>query len=62
VGTIVQDGNVLKFEMGLVRSKLQGFLNTGMKIGVSSTKSDWSAIIGAVPDEGSPSFYLDMTE
>lgn len=62
LGTIVQDGSVLKFEMGLVRSKLQGFLNTGMKIGVSSTKSDWSAIIGAVPDEASPSFYLDMTE
>ena len=62
IGTIVQDGSVLKFEMGLVRSKLQGFLNTGIKIGVSSTKSDWSAIIGAVPDEGSPSFYLDMTE
>lgn len=62
IGTIVQDGAVLKFEMGLVRSKLQGFLNTGMKIGVSSTKSDWSAIIGAVPDEASNSFYLDMTE
>ena len=62
IGTIVQDGSVLKFEMGLVRSKLQGFLNKGMKIGVSSTKSDWSAIIGAVPDEASNAFYLDMSE
>jgi PKD repeat protein len=62
VGTIVQDGSTLKFEVAFDRAKLQGFLNTGIKIGVSSTKSDWSAIIGTVPDQTTASFSLDMSE
>jgi len=62
IGTIIQDGPVLKFEMGIARSKLQGFLSTSLKIGVSSTTSDWSAIIGDVPDQATPSFFLDMSE
>ena len=62
IGAIVQDGPVLKFEMGIARSKLQGFLNTSLKIGVSSTKSDWSAVIGNTPDQTTSSFYLDMSE
>ena len=62
VGTIVQDGSTLKFEMALDRTKLQGFLGTGIKIGVSSTKSDWSAIVGTVPDQTTASFFLDMSE
>jgi hypothetical protein len=62
VGTIVQDGSTLKFEVAFDRAKLQGFLGTGIKIGVSSTKSDWSAVIGNVPDQTTAAFYLDMSE
>ncbi|HEY4286119.1 MAG TPA: PKD domain-containing protein [Puia sp.] len=62
VGDVVQDGSTLKFEVAFDRAKLQGFLGTGMKIGVSCTKSDWSAVTGNVPDQTSASFSLDMSE
>ncbi|MHA4811441.1 PKD domain-containing protein [Flavitalea flava] len=62
IGTIVQDGPVLKFEMSLTRAKLQGFLGTGIRIGVSSTKDDWSETIGTIPDQTTPAFSLDMSE
>ena len=62
IGTIVQSGPILKFEMGIKRSKLQGLTNKAIKLGVSSTKSDWSAIIGTVPDQTTAAFYLDMSE
>lgn len=62
VGTVVQDGNVQKFEWAISRSKIKGLTGTGMRIGVQAAKSDWSAEIGFSPDLGSNSFYLDMSE
>ncbi len=62
VGTIVQDGPTLKFEMGLKRAKLKGLVGKAIRIGVSVTKNDWSAIIGSIPAPGTISYQLDMSE
>lgn len=61
-GATVQDGSVFKFEGGLKRSKLKGLIGKGIKLGVSITKSDWSAIIGTAPDQTTAAFFLDMSE
>lgn len=51
VGTQVQEGGVLKFELRLSRSKLKGLAaTTGMRIGIQATKNDWSATLGNMPD------------
>lgn len=62
VGTIVQDGNILKFEMKLVRTKLKWLTGTGAKFGIMVTKNDWSQTIGFAPDENASAFFLDMDE
>jgi hypothetical protein len=62
VGTIVQDGNVVKFEMRFARGKLKGLTGTAARFGIIATKSDWSATIGTAPDDNTPGFLLDMNE
>lgn len=63
VGTVVESGGILKFEMKLVRSKLKNLSSTtGLKLGIVATKNDWSVQLGTAPDDNTPAFYLDMTE
>ncbi|HKO81901.1 MAG TPA: hypothetical protein VJU78_15955, partial [Chitinophagaceae bacterium] len=62
IGTVKQDGAILKFEGRLSRSKIKGLTGTAFKIGVALTKNDWSAIIGAAPDQATTVFFVDMTE
>jgi len=62
VGTIVQDGSTLKFEMRIARGKLKGLTGEGLKIGVMATKNDWSVALGSIPDASSAAFFLDMSE
>lgn len=62
VGTVKDEGGMLKFEMRIARSKLKGLTGTGLRIAVQANKSDWSASLGAAPNEGSPSYFLDMSE
>ncbi len=62
LGAVVQDGPTLKFEVGLKRAKLKNLAGTAIRIGMSVTKSDWSAIIGSVPGTGTISYLLDMSE
>jgi hypothetical protein len=61
IGTVVQDGGILKFEGSFKRSKLKGLTGTGLRLGLTATKSDWSVTLGTLPDQGT-AFYLDMTE
>jgi hypothetical protein len=62
IGTVVQDGGILKFEGAFKRSKLKGLTGTGLRLGLTATKSDWSVTLGSVPDQNAPAFYLDMSE
>jgi len=62
IGTIVETGGILKYEMRIARGKLKGLTGTGMRIGFVATKSDWSVTLGYAPDEGASSFLLDMNE
>lgn len=62
VGKVEQDGPILKFEARIARTKIKGLTGTGLRIGVSATKNDWSAILGTSPDQTNPSFFLDMSE
>jgi len=62
IGTIQQEGAILKFEGKISRSKIKGLTGTGFKIGVSATKNDWSAILGTAPDMTTAAFFVDMTE
>jgi len=62
IGTIQQEGTILKFEGRLIRSKIKGLTGTGFKLGMTATKSDWSATLGVFPDPGTPAFFLDMTD
>lgn len=51
VGTTQQEGNVLKFELRLSRSKLKGLAaTTGLRLGIQATKGDWSGTLGNMPD------------
>jgi len=61
IGTVVQNGSVLKFEGSFKRAKLKGLTGTGLRLGLTATKSDWSVTLGKLPDQGT-AFYLDMTE
>lgn len=62
VGTVKDEGGLLKFEMRIARGKLKGLTGTGLRIAVQANKSDWSAALGAAPNEGTSSFFLDMSE
>jgi PKD repeat protein len=62
VGAKEEANGVLKFEFGLKRSKIKGLTGQALRIGVQAAASDWSAEIGFSPDQGSDSFFLDMSE
>lgn len=62
VGTVKEDGSTLKFEMRIARGKLKGLTGTGARFGIQLTKSDWSVGLGSAPDDGGPSYFLDMSE
>ncbi len=62
MGDVEQDGNVLKFEWAISRSKIKGLTGSGLKIGVQVAANDWSATIGYSPDQNSNAFYLNMSE
>ncbi|MFD0763787.1 PKD domain-containing protein [Mucilaginibacter lutimaris] len=62
VGTVQEEGGVVKFEMRIARGKLKGLTGSGLRIALQATKSDWSVTLGSAPDDGGPSFFLDMSE
>ena len=62
VGTIKEEGGLLKFEGKLIRSKIKGFTGKAFKLGMTATKNDWSATLGVFHDPGTPAFFLDMSE
>ena len=62
VGTVKEEGGLVKFEMRIARGKLKGLTGSGMRIAIQAIKNDWSVVLGNAPDEGSPSFFLDMSE
>lgn len=62
VGTVAEQNGLLKFECGLVRSKLKNLTGTGLRIAIVATKSDWSATLGSAPNEGVAGYLLDMNE
>ncbi len=62
VGTVKEEGGLVKFEMRIARGKLKGLTGSGIRIAIQAIKNDWSVVLGNAPDEGSPSFFLDMSE
>ncbi|RFZ95445.1 PKD domain-containing protein [Mucilaginibacter conchicola] len=62
VGTVKEEGGILKFEMRIARGKLKGLTGSGARFGIQVTKSDWSVGLGSAPDDGGPSYFLDMSE
>ncbi|MFA6249464.1 MAG: PKD domain-containing protein [Mucilaginibacter sp.] len=62
VGTVKEDAGVVKFEMRIARGKLKGLTGSGMRIAIQAIKSDWSVTLGSAPDDGGPSYFLDMSE
>jgi hypothetical protein len=61
IGTVVQDGAVLKFEGSLDRARL-GMTGPAIRLGITATKSDWSVTLGAFPDQNTPSYLMNMPE
>lgn len=59
IGTVVQDGPVLKFEGEMDRGKL-GLTGPAIRLGIVSTKSDWSVTLGTLPDQNTESYLLNM--
>ena len=62
VGSVEDEGGVLKFEGAISRSKLRGLTGQALKIGVQVASNDWEAMIGFSPDLEAPAFLLDMSE
>ena len=62
IGTVKEEGGLLKFEGKLDRTKLKGLTGTLMKLGIIFNKNDWSAEVGYLPDAGSPAIIIDMSE
>ncbi len=62
IGTVKQEGDVLKFEFPLKRSKIKGLTGQALKIGVQVFTNDFGALIGWSPDLGSDAFFLDMSQ
>ncbi|TAM94289.1 MAG: PKD domain-containing protein [Chitinophagaceae bacterium] len=62
MGDVEQSGDTLRFEFGIVRSKIPGLSSTtGIKIAVQLSNNGWSTI-GYSPDLGQNAFFLDMSE
>jgi PKD repeat protein len=63
MGAVQQSGDTLRFEYGIVRSKIPGLSSTqGIKIFVQANSNDWSTVVGTSPDIGTKAFFLDMSE
>jgi hypothetical protein len=62
IGTVKDEGGVVKFEMRIARGKLKGLTGSGMRIALQAIKNDWSVTLGNAPDDGTSSFFLDMSE
>ncbi|MDB5129700.1 PKD domain-containing protein [Mucilaginibacter sp.] len=62
VGTVKEEGGVVKFEVRIARGKLKGLTGSGLRIAIQAIKNDWSVVLGNAPDEGASSFFLDMSE
>jgi hypothetical protein len=62
VGTVKEEGGVVKFEVRIARGKLKGLTGSGLRIAIQAIKNDWSVVLGNAPDEGTSSFFLDMSE
>ncbi|CAL1519812.1 PKD domain-containing protein [Chitinophaga sp. MM2321] len=62
IGTISEANGVLRFEGKLDRSKIKGFTGTAIRLGMVATSNDWSTQLGTIPDDGAPSFLLNMPE
>ncbi len=62
IGYVQEAGGLLKVEGRISRAKIKGLTGKGAKIGATMTKNDWSAVIGTLPDPGTASFFLDMSE
>lgn len=62
IGTIAEANGVLRFEGKLDRSKIKGFTGTAIRLGMVATTSDWGTQLGTIPDEGAPSFLINMPE
>lgn len=62
IGTVSEAAGVLRFEGKLDRSKIKGFTGTAIRLGMVATTSDWGTQLGTIPDEGAPSFLLNMPE
>jgi hypothetical protein len=53
IGTKVQDGDILKFEMRLVRSKIKNLAaSTAFRIGIEATTVNWGPLLGDLPGAG----------
>lgn len=62
LGTVKEEGALLKFEVRFARGKLKGLSGSGLRIALQAIKSDWSVTLGNAPDNGTSSFFLDMSE
>jgi hypothetical protein len=62
IGNVEETAGLLKFEGKIVRSKLKGMTGGALKLGMTSSKSDWSVTLGIAPDPGTQALFLDMTQ
>ncbi|TWF35890.1 PKD domain-containing protein [Chitinophaga polysaccharea] len=62
IGTVQEANGVIRFEGKLDRSKIKGFTGAAIRLGMVATTSDWGTQLGTIPDEGAPSFLLNMPE
>ncbi|MBK1440684.1 PKD domain-containing protein [Parapedobacter sp. ISTM3] len=62
LGTVVTAGGRTQFELRIERGKLKGLTGGGLRLGMTVTKSDWSAQLGRAPGEGQPAYLLPMDE
>lgn len=59
IGTTVQDGTTLKYEMRFVRNKIKNLpASTGFRIGIQASKNDWSVTYGSLPGSGVPAYQV----
>jgi hypothetical protein len=62
VGTVKDEAGVVKFEVRIARGKLKGLTGSGLRIALQAIKNDWSVTLGNAPDDGTSSYFLDMSE
>ena len=61
MGTYLEDGDLVKYEFGLDRSKVPGFKSEGFTFAFQLLDSTWSDY-GFIPDSGSPGWNIDLTQ